>query len=99
MFVLNDFSTCYLLQALKINVVGINTLKPTFEIEETRIYKENHIVFVGTDEQEKELTKKLLATGLAIDVKVVDQVKTDDETKVCAYRITKHASTLSHNMM
>ena len=59
----------YITQALNINMIGVNTLKPAFERQETHMYKHNHVVFVGTDKQEEELRNKLLVTGLAIDVK------------------------------
>ena len=64
-----------LMQDLKINIYGVNVLQPTFEREEEVSYKHYHLEITATNEQEATLKKKLLAGGLAIDIKPFDLTK------------------------
>lgn len=58
-----------LLQDLKINIKGVNVLDPVFEREKEVPYKHYHLEITATKDQEMNLKKRLLARGLAIDIK------------------------------
>jgi adenosine deaminase len=60
------------MQDLKINIHGVNILKPAFKREKEITYKHYHLEISATNEQEMKLKKKLLAEGLAIDIKPFD---------------------------
>ena len=51
------------------NIHGVNILKPAFKREIEIPYKHYHLEITATNEQEVNLKKRLLAGGLAIDIK------------------------------
>ena len=46
------------------------------------MYKHNHVVLVATDDQEEELKRKLVVTGLAIDVKSYERIHHSDNMEL-----------------
>ena len=57
------------MQDLKINIKGVNILKPNFTREKEIPHKHYHLEITATNNQEVQLKDKLLARGLAIDIK------------------------------
>ena len=64
-----------LIQDLKINIHGVNVLEPAFPREIDLPYKHYHLEITATNEQELNLKKRLLAGGLAIDIKPFDMTE------------------------
>jgi predicted phage tail protein len=60
------------MQDLKIKIHGVNVVEPAFEREMKISYKHYHLEITATNEQETNLKKRLLAGGLAIDIKPFD---------------------------
>lgn len=64
-----------LLQDLRINIKGVNILKPVFRREREIPYKHYHLEITATNDQEIKLKKSLLARGLAVDIKLFELAK------------------------
>ena len=57
------------LQDLRINIYGVNILEPAFQREREIPYEHYHLEITATKDQEAQLLKRLLAQGLAVDIK------------------------------
>ena len=68
------------MQDLKINIHGVNVLKPTFPWEREIPYKHYHLEITATNEQEINLIKRLQAKDLAIGIKPFDFTKYQAES-------------------
>ena len=68
-------------QNFSINIIGVNTLNLAFKHTVPVSYQHNHVVLVATDEEIKELKRKLRATGLALDVRPYNRIKHSDDSE------------------